>query len=325
MKNLRTIIFLLYDGFEMLDMAGPASVFTAANREVSGTGYKCVFSSATGGMVSSNAGLCVETKVLNRIRIEKHDTLIVAGADEPHIQNAMVNERLLNALRRAWPKAARAASVCSGSFLLAAAGALQGRKATTHWAGRSQMARTFPEVTVEDDALYVVDGNRWTSAGVTTGIDMALAMVRSDHGGAVMRAVANRLVVYAHRPGNQSQFSSLVEAQTRGGDEFTDLIAWMDANAHGGITVPDLAARSKMSERTFHRKFVKAVGATPARFLENLRLQKAKQALEGGVSAKEAAGKAGFQSVGGFRAAFENKFGVTPASYRKMHGSEASA
>lgn len=322
MTKSRKIFFFLYDGFEMLDMAGPASVFNAANRELSGTGYRCIFVSAAGGMVRCNTGLCVETKACNRIRIGNSDVLLIAGADEEYLQIAMMNDDLVNALLRTWPKAGRVASVCSGSFLLAKAGALKGRKATTHWAGRRQMARAFPDVRVEDDALYVVDGNRWTSAGVTTGIDMALAMVRLDHGSAVMRAVAKRLVVYAHRPGNQSQFSSLVDAQTSGECAFDDLIAWMDGNTHKAITVAALASRVNMSERTFHRKFVKSVGDTPARFLENLRLQKAREALEAGMSAKEAACRAGFQSLGGFRTAFESRFGITPAGYRKMHAPE---
>lgn len=319
MTQKRRIVFFLYDGFETLDMAGPASVFTAANGELPREAYQCVFSSPKGGVTRGNTGLCVETKAIDRIRITGRDTLIAVGASREDLQRALSDEKVITSLRRAWPKAGCVASICSGSFLLAEAGALDGCKATTHWEGRQIMAKAYPKVRVEDDALYVVDGDRWTSAGVTAGIDMALAMARRDHGSAVMRAVAKRLVVYAHRPGNQSQFSPLLEAQTSGRREFSDLIAWMDANAHGGITVPDLAARAHMSERTFHRKFVGTVGETPARFLENLRLEKAKQALEAGAPAKEAAASAGFKSVGGFRAAFENKFGITPATYRKMH------
>lgn len=319
MIETRQILFFVYDGFETLDMAGPASVFNAVNTVLGKEAYRSRFVSAEGGMVRGNTGMSVETASINRIRSDERATLIVAGAEAAQLQKAISDKKILCALRKAWPKVGRIASVCSGSFLLAETGALDGCKATTHWEGRRAMAKTYPNVKVEDDALYVVDGDRWTSAGVATGIDMALAMARREHGAEVMRAAAKRLVVYAHRPGNQSQFSSIVEAQTRGGDEFSDLIAWMDAHAHDGITVPDLAARTNMSERTFHRKFVKAVGETPARFLENLRLEKARAALDGGAPAKEAAQKAGFQSVGGFRAAFESKFGVTPATYRKMH------
>lgn len=319
MNRKRQVLFFLYDGFEVLDMSGPASVFAAAGRALGAEAYQCRFTSAGGGVVRGNTGLCVETENIKRMRVNKSDILMTAGADRGCIERALSDEKLIESLRRAWPKAGRVASVCSGSFLLAEAGALDGFKATTHWEGRRIMAKLYPEISVEDDALYIVDGDRWTSAGVTAGIDMALAMVSHDHGSAVMREVAKRLVVYAHRPGNQSQFSPLIEAQTSGGREFSDLIAWMDANAHDGITVPDLAARANMSERTFHRKFASAVGETPARFLESLRLEKAKEALEAGAPAKEAAARAGFRSVGGFRAAFENKFGVTPATYRKMH------
>ena len=180
-----------------------------------------------------------------------------------------------------------------------------------------QLNRDYPSIEVEQDALYCVDDNTWTSAGVTTGIDMALAMVGQDHDRKVMHEVASWLVVYAHRLGHQSQFSELLAAQNQ--HMFSDIVVWLDRNLHKPIKVRDMAEKSAMSERTFYRKFTDEVGCTPSKFLENRRLFRAKQLLETGSVVKSVSLHVGYKSVLGFRSAFEAKYGLSPALYKRMH------
>lgn len=194
---------------------------------------------------------------------------------------------------------------------------LDGKKATTHWADLEQLTRDYPLVDVQQDALYCVDDNTWTSAGVTTGIDMALAMVGKDQNRKVMQEVASWLVVYAHRPGHQSQFSELLAAQNH--HMFSDIIVWLDSNLHKPIKVRDMAEKSVMTERTFYRKFTDEVGCTPAKFLENRRLFRAKQLLETGSIVKSISTNVGYKSALGFRNAFQAKYGLSPAMYKRMH------
>ncbi|MEE2690623.1 MAG: helix-turn-helix domain-containing protein [Pseudomonadota bacterium] len=319
MTRPRRILFIVYPGFEILDLAGPASVFANANLACGATRYEIRYLSARGGRVRSGGGLEMETAPISAERRTADDTLLVVGAGAEDLRAALLDAELISALSNMAKGAGRIGSICSGAFLLAETGALDGKSATTHWAAQTYLARRYPAARLNDDALYVVDGNCWTSAGVTAGIDMALAMLRRDCGDAVMREVARRLVVYAHRPGRQSQFSSLLDAQTAASGDFSSLIAWMDSNLGEPIDVAALARHAGMSERTFHRRFVKAVGATPARFLEDLRLHRAKFLLEAGNSVKQSAYAVGFASESGFRTAFEKKFGVSPSLHRAFN------
>ena len=318
MRKQRRILFFLYEGFEILDMAGPASVFANAGAMLGGGAYRCSYVSADGGMIAASAGISMNTVAIKNARIGDADTMLIVGADEKFLIDALMNAPLIDKCRAAARRAGRVGSICSGAFLLAETGVLNGGSATTHWSARSQFAERYPQVRITDDALYIQNDRVWTSAGVTTGIDMALAMVRADYGNDVMRAVAQQLVVYAHRPGNQSQFSPVLKAQTSGEGDFASLITWMERKLGDGITVPDLAHRANMSERTFHRKFVKAVGVPPSKFLDQLRLQRAKELLESGAPVKTATYAVGFKSESGFRTAFEKKYGVSPSTLRAM-------
>ncbi len=314
----RRVLFLLYDGFELLDLAGPSSVFNTANALARRPLY-AVTVAADVPRVPSGSGVTVEAGALDPLSFGLSDTLLVPGAEESPLRRAQAAGAIASTLNRAHGRVERLGSVCTGAFLLAAAGLLKGRKAATHWAGCGQFADLFPDVDLQADALYVEDGPFWTSAGVTTGLDMALAMVARDHGAALMGEVAKYLVVYAHRPGRQSQFSSLIEAQTRADGAFADLIDWLLGRLDEPITVLQMAERAGMSERTFARKFAAATGSSPKRFVEAMRMDHARLALEAGEPIKCVAPRVGFRSEAAFRAAFSAALGVPPSHYARMH------
>ncbi len=234
--------------------------------------YGIKLASSSGGPVESSSGIAVETQRVGEVSSRAVDSLLVAGAEREPLRQAMVDKAIRAALPRIARKARRFGSVCTGAFILAAIGLIGDRRVTTHWDGCASLAEAFPAVSVDPDALYVEDGQLWTSAGVTTGIDMALAMVARDLGAAIAGEVAKRLVLYARRPGFQSQFSPLLRAQARADNPFAELIGWIQANLDASLDVATLAARAGLSERTFHRRFATATGETPARFVEKARL-----------------------------------------------------
>lgn len=315
----RRVIFVVYEGFELLDLAGPSGVFSSVNDAVRPGAYEICLVSAAGGPVKTGHGLVMQTEAARDVRVSKNDTVLIVGAGEEALVQASRNEALLTFMKQSVGRAERVGSICSGTFLLGFAGLLDGKRVATHWAGCRQLAELFPGTDVVPDALYVNDGQLWTSAGVTTGIDMALAVVELDHGRNVMGQVAKLLIVYAHRPGNQSQFSALLDAQTKTADAFSDLIEWLNTRLDASIKVSDMANHMGMSERTFHRKFIEQVHQTPSKFLEHLRLEKAKLLIEAGEPIKAIAPSVGFKSEAGFRSAFEARFGLAPSVHRKMH------
>jgi len=222
-------------------------------------------------------------------------------------------------LRRVAPRTRRYGSVCTGAFVLAAAGLLDGKRVATHWASCARLAERHPALSVDADALYVVDGKVWTSAGVTTGIDMALALVEADLGAATANLIARHFVLYARRPGYQSQFSPLLEAQREAAAPFADLVEWMQAHLDGALDVPALARRAGLTERSFYRKFTEATGKTPAHFVERLRLEAARTLLAKGLPLKTIACKVGLGSSARLGQAFERRFGLAPSLFREMH------
>jgi transcriptional regulator GlxA family with amidase domain len=246
------------------------------------------------------------------------DTLLVVGGDDRAVLGAITDEKLREWVLAAVPGARRYGSVCSGTFVLAAYGLLDGRRVATHWEGCSRLAEWFPALTVDADALYVIDGHVWTSAGVTTGIDMALAMVEKDAGAALASEVARRLVVYARRPGHQTQFSPLLQAQSRSDARYSELIDWMHGNLDGELGADVLAKRAGQSPRDFYRKFSRATGVTPARFVENLRLDQVRLLLGHSLGLKEIAVQTGFGNPTRMSRAFERRFGVKPSMFRQM-------
>jgi transcriptional regulator GlxA family with amidase domain len=319
------VAILVYPGFELLDASGPASVFNAANRALSRNRklpfYTVEPVSADGGLVRSNTGVALQTSALSRMRPAKVDTLLIAGAEADDVRAAIAQPAIQRWVPRCAKTAVRFGSVCSGTFILAALGLLDGKSVATHWDACTQLAQLFPCVSVDPEKLYVVDGNIWTSAGVSTGIDMALAMVSRDLDAGIAVEVAKRLVLYARRPGYQSQFSPLLRAQVEADNPFGELISWVQTNLDGSLDVPALAARTGLTERSFYRKFLAATGETPARFVETLRLDAARVLLLQDLSLKVVAARVGLSPAARFTEAFERRFGVTPGLFRDMHAS----
>jgi transcriptional regulator GlxA family with amidase domain len=320
---MHKVVFAVYPGFELLDTSGPAAVFNSANRALEQAGkppvYEIEMVSAEGGPVMSSSGIIVATQRARQLSGEAIGTLLVAGAEREHLLPAMADPGLREWLPRLTGRAQRFGSVCTGAFILAALGLMDGRRVATHWDACAPFAEAFSSVTVDSDALFVTDGRLWTSAGVTTGIDMALAMVGHDLDAAIAGEVAKRLVLYARRPGYQSQFSPLLQAQAKADSPFADLIGWIQANLDSPLEVPALAARANLTERTFHRKFVAATGETPARFVESARLDAARMLLSRGLSLKSVAVQVGLFPAARLSEAFERRFGVAPRLFRDMH------
>ena len=245
MEKTRRILLLIYDGFELLDMSGPASVFTAANNMAGKRVYDVKTVSAKGGEILSNAGLCVMSETLATLTPRKTDTILVVGAESDAIAAAMADTAITGWLTEVTKIVERYGSVCSGAFIMATTGLLDYRRVTTHWAGCRRLAEAFPSMSVEPNAIYIVDDRLWTSAGVTTGIDMTLAMVEQDVGSQLMRQVAKWLVVYAHRPGTQLQYSNLLAAQSVADGAFGDVVGWMSDHLDQSIRLEDMASRAR--------------------------------------------------------------------------------
>jgi len=321
--KMHRVAFVVYPGFELLDMSGPAAVFDGANYALSERGkapyYAVDIISAEGGSVKSSSGVAVESRRRGAGASNRMDTLLVAGAQRENLMRVVADPGLRTWLPKLAARATRFGSVCSGAFLLANLGMLDGRRVATHWNACGPLAKAFPKIKVDSDALYVVDGSIWTSAGVTTGIDMALAMVAGDLDAAIASEVARGLVLYARRPGYQSQFSPLLQAQTKAASPFADLIAWIMLNLNSPLDVSTLAARARLSERSFHRKFNAATGESPARFVEAARLDAARMLLSRGSSLKSVATRVGLTPATRFAKAFERRFGVTPRLFRDTH------
>ena len=317
-----TVAFLAYPGFQILDVTGPAAVFHEANqlRGLAGLPpfYRIEVLSSVGGGVASSSGIELNTRAFSRMPPSGVDTLLVAGAPEDSLRKAIGDAALRRWVPRCAAKAARFGSVCSGTFVLASLGLLDGKRVATHWEACDALAKVWPNLNVDRDVLYVVDGQAWTSAGVTTGIDMTLAMVGRDLDARTANEVAKRLVLYARRPGYQSQFSPLLRAQLKDDDPFSRLIAWIQVNLDQSLDVPGLAARVGLSERTFFRNFTAAVGESPARFVESVRLEAARTLLAQGQPLKTIAAEVGLPPAR-LRGAFERRFGVAPRLFREMN------
>ncbi|WP_088709912.1 GlxA family transcriptional regulator, partial [Noviherbaspirillum denitrificans] len=284
-----TLAILVFDGVQILDVTGPASVFGGANDACGRVFYDVHIVSARGGVVPSSCAAQLATRAVRTLPPEDVDILLIAGGDEHAIRNLARDRILADWVSRTSAAAKRYGSICTGVFMLAELGLVDGRRVATHWSACKELEEDFPAVDVDADSLYVEDGHVWTSAGVTTGIDMCLAMVERDLGAKIANRIAARLVLYARRPGYQSQFSPVLKAQAKAGAPFGKLIDWMASNLHQPLDVPQLAERMAMSERSFYRKFTAAMGETPARFVEVLRLDRVRQLLEGGRSLKEIA------------------------------------
>jgi transcriptional regulator GlxA family with amidase domain len=310
---------LTFDGTQALDVTGPASVFAAANDVVGAKHYDVHILSELGGLVQTNSAVAIATEALTDIAPASIDTLLIVGGDDDAIRRLAGNRPVQQWATAASANAQRIGSICTGTFALAQFGLIAGKRVATHWSGCAELAGLHPEIQVDANALFVQDGKVWTSAGVTTGIDMCLELVSNDLGSAVANAIAKRLVLYARRPGYQSQFSPLLSAQTKADAPYAKLIQWMSEHLAESLDVPRLAARVAMSERSFHRKFTAASGETPAHFVETLRLDHARSLLAARIALKEIAAKTGYANAAQLSKAFERRFGLSPLLFREMH------
>ncbi|WP_277749920.1 GlxA family transcriptional regulator [Micromonospora costi] len=306
------VAVLAYDGVTLLDIAGPAEVFKEANRF--GADYRIELLSPTGADVTSNLGIRIA--VDGAISSEPApDTLLVAGSDL--YPRTPVPADLADAARKPAATAGRVVSVCTGAFVLAAAGLLDGKRATTHWKVAHELAARCPTCRVEPDAIYVRDGTTYTSAGVTAGIDLALALVEEDHGPDLARHVARALVVYMQRAGGQSQFSAPLQGPPPRSPALRTITDLVTANPRGDHSLAELAKHLNVSTRHLTRLFHDELSTTPARYVENIRFDMARALLDQGHTATQAAALAGFPSYESMRRVFASKLSISPAAYQR--------
>ena len=313
---LRLILFIVYKGAQLLDITGPASVFTEAAAFLAEPPYRVILASSSGGVVTTESGIALATTSFTELEAQAIDTLVMPGADEGGLRGLLRDSVARDWWRSAAPRAERIASVCTGAFALASWGFLDGRRATTHWAAAADLARRFPNVEVDGRALFIEDGPVWTSAGVSTGMDMALALIESDLGRPIASGVARRLVLQMRRPGHQSQFSPLLSAQS---GEYAELAAWISDNLAADLSLDVLAEHIGQAPRTLHRRFLADTGSTPAAFVERLRLDRARSLLEAGQAPKRVAAVAGFGSLDRLGRAFRRAYALTPSAYQALH------
>jgi transcriptional regulator GlxA family with amidase domain len=335
----KQIVLVGFEGVQLLDLAGPADVFDTATRVVEAAAagnpglpaldgpaasYQLTIATPDGRPVRSSCGLRLDADAaLAELDPAGVDTLLVAGGRGR--KRAVGDARLIDALPSATSKARRVGSVCGGTFLLATTGLLDGHRVTTHWSGCEDLARRHPDVTVEPDRIFVRDGRVVTSAGVTAGIDLALALVEEDHGTAVARTVARWLVVFLQRPGGQSQFSERLQAPVPPASPIRSLVDGIVAEPGGDHRVSALAERVALSERQLSRLFLRQTRTTPARFVERVRVEAARDLLEaGGLPVEAIATRCGFGSAETMRRAFHRVLGIGPAEYRQRFGASVS-
>ena len=306
----RDIGFLIFKDFQLLDAAGPISAFEIAGRFAPGA-YRLHVLAREPGAVPSSSGVAITAGAFEDA--PPLDTLIVSGGEGT--RSPAICEATLAFARATFRTARRTASVCSGSYVLAAAGLLDGRRATTHWQRSRDFQRRYPAVRLEPDRIFVQDGSLWSSAGITAGIDMALAMIGADLGEEIARRTAQQLVVYHRRPGGQSQFSALLDMR---GGRFDDLLAWARENLALPLTVDQLAERAAMSPRNFARLFAAETGATPAKAVERLRVEAARALLDSQpLQVEDVALETGFGDQERMRRAFLRAFGQPPQALRR--------
>ncbi|HUN51044.1 MAG TPA: helix-turn-helix domain-containing protein [Candidatus Sulfotelmatobacter sp.] len=317
----RRVVFAVFPDFQVLDLTGPLAVFyngartIAASRRSAAPAYRTEVVAARAGRVDCQQSLGVFADLSFAETKGPIDTLIVAGGSGVH--QAVRDGALTAWLRRTAPNVRRLCSVCTGAFALAAAGLLDGKRATTHWASCQRLAESYPTIAVEPDSIYVRDGNTYTSAGVTAGMDLALALVEEDFGRDCAITAARWLVLFAKRPGGQSQFSTHLAAQAAEREPVRRLQEWILAHLGADLSVAALADHAGMSPRNFARVFRRETGATPADFVEAARIDAARRRLEEtGLPVERVAGDCGFSTAEHMRRAFHRRLGASPQQYR---------
>jgi transcriptional regulator GlxA family with amidase domain len=312
---MRRVVIVAVPGVQTLDVSGPAEAFSIATR-LHGGDYAVELATPDGGPARASSGLTFSAdRSIAAVR-GRIDTLVVAGGIGTIA--AVKDRRLIAWIAGAATRSRRVASVCTGAFLLAEAGLLDGRRATTHWDSCAALARRHPLVTVEEDPIFVRDGNVFTSAGVTAGMDLALALIEEDHGAEAALKTARSLVLFVRRPGGQSQFSAQLTAAPARREPLQEVQAHIAENPGADLSVPALAARACMSERNFARAFRAETGMTPAAYVEAARVERARRELETTDLPVDAiAARCGFGTVETMRRAFGRRIGVNPAAYRQ--------
>jgi transcriptional regulator GlxA family with amidase domain len=327
--------FLVFDQFQLLDVSGPLQVFATANDELRLAGRAPVYETGvyglSGGAVRSSSGVDLVARALPQRLARKVQTVVVPGgpgvfrpaAADREAQDTPVAATLAQWLRRASPRIERLASVCTGAFVLAHTGLLDGAGAVTHWAACEHLSARFPAIDVQPDAIYFRHGRVWTSAGVTAGIDMALGMVEADLGRDIVMAVAKKLVMFYKRPGGQSQFSSALLEQTADDERITRLHAWIAEHLRSDLSVARMADQLGMTLRTFARFYASHTGTTPAHAVERIRLEKACRLIEAHRHSNKAiAVQCGFNSEEVMRRMFMRHLNVSPKGYRERFAPE---
>jgi len=311
------IAILAFPRAQLLDVIGPADVFAEAARQLGNPrAYRVQIIGTEPGLLKGSSGLRLAVDCTVATHRGKLDTLLVAGS--PQIHDVTVDAELRAWLARQAGLARRVAAVCSGAFVLGAAGLLDGKRVTTHWNEAERLARQYPQARVEPDSIYVKDGKTYTSAGVTACMDLALALVEEDHGRELALRVARELVMFLKRPGGQSQFSAHLAAQSAERTAIGKLQDYILAHLREDLSVPALARRAGMSERNFARVFRADAGATPAEFVEMARVDAARRLLEEReLPLKRLADAVGYANADGLRRAFVRCVGVAPSDYRK--------
>lgn len=311
MAGERQITFVVFDGAKMLDVAGPAEVFAEANHF--GADYELSYASATNEWVTTSTGarMSVDAAIDS---IDAPGTLIVAGGDT--LIEDPIPQDLIGAIQRAEPRSDRTVSICTGAFVLAAAGILSGRAATTHWRHAALLARAHPDIEVHPDSIFVEDGSVFTSAGVSAGIDLALALVERDYGTNLARDVARSLVVFMQRPAGQSQYSAPLEVTAPWKSVVRTIADFVSAHPAHPYTLAELAKHAGVSQRHLSRLFHAELDQTPSQFVQRIRLDYAKSLLDGGNDVSRTAREAGYGSSESMRRAFSAAIGVSPSAYR---------
>lgn len=329
-QHPRRIGLIAFPDANLLDLSGPAQVFaTAAEQAAMLSGndeppYHVILLSSAGGLVETSSGIAMDTSALDRFSPADFDTVLVSGGHGA--EAAAADPALIRWLQAAAGGSRRVGSICTGTYVLAATGLLDRRRVGTHWAYCDDLQRKYPTLAIERDAIFVHDEPFWTSAGVSAGMDMALAMVEQDLGRDLALLVARRLVLFLKRPGGQSQFSVPLSAQTMGDGALSDVVAWILDHPDADLRTEALADRAGMSARTFHRAFRRTTGQTPAAFVEAVRLEHARRLLEDGeTDIAVVAGRSGFGNEERMRRAFLRQLGVNPSAYRSRFHTAAAA
>jgi transcriptional regulator GlxA family with amidase domain len=316
-QSVRSIVILAFDGITTSDVVGPIDVFHLAGSHSSTAGvrYDVVVASMTGAAVRSSSGIELATRALDQIDIDGIDTLIVPGGGPPDAPP--IPEDVVAWLRQNKEKPRRICAVCTGIFLIAEAGMADRKRVTTHWRAADAFAARYPQVTLLPDPIFIKDGNLWSSAGFTAGLDVVLALIEEDLGHDIAMDVAQRLIMYLKRHGDQSQLSAPITVQSAGDEEFSKLHAWMVEHLGENIRIENLALRAGMSPRTFARRYIEKVGRTPGKTLDLFRIEAAlRQMTDTDLTLKHIASQTGFGDEQNLRRTFMRHFGVLPRDYR---------